>query len=318
MGENTGKITADSNDELVEITFTNQSGTRVTRRVWPEVARFVNSRAQATIDYRRAQTEYERASQRYVWAKEDEWYADPANLNAPNGFDSYTAQREFRRTDEGQRLSLREAEQRYYDFLNGGGLRPEHRNNQENPNSWEILRREAEAAGHKVIVWIVDNTLEYENEARMILNYLPSNSAELWEIAKEDNNMCEVFDRFMRSAERANVLGDLDAGISASVKEQLALRSYIRRTYGIGYAREIMTHVDRVVRAEREAADKRLAEARAEWQGLDEAWRSERSRRAAATRRANAEAAEGVHLGDVPAPVNLVHPDREAKVTQVA
>lgn len=166
---------------------------------------------------------------------------------------------------------------------------------------------------HREVKWIAENCLfadqgsEVENYARNILAILPATVDEIWEEAKDNRGMCDVFDRFYESAERAGVFND--GNMPVAYKEMAALRNYVRRTYGHGYARDLMPHVDRIVKALKDHHDKEMEAAKAEWQGLDEAWRSERSRRAAATRRAMAEGtvsntpSEGVRLEDVPRPV---------------
>lgn len=252
MGENinTGSKTADKTG-LVEITFRNQRNNRVTRNVWPEVAEFVRSREAANIAYRMAQTEQNRAMQRYVWEREDAFNAEHPDRYGE--FDTYRAQREWQRLPE-NRTTLTDAEYRYYDFVNASALTPSNRRNAENPNSWEILRKAAEAAGHKVIVWLIDNTLEAESEATLLVKYMPATAAELWEIAKDDNDMCQVFDRYMERAERAGLFEGMEDNFTASIRQQMALRNYIRRQYGHGYARDIMDHVKPIMRAEREEA----------------------------------------------------------------
>lgn len=148
MGENinTGSKTVDKTG-LVEITFRDQRGNTVTRNVWPEVAEFHRSREAAHVEYRKAQTEYNRAMQRYVWEREDAFHAE--NPDRYGDFDTYRAQRDWQRLPE-NRGALQAAEHRYYDFVNASALTPGNRRNAENPNSWEILRKAAEAAGHKI------------------------------------------------------------------------------------------------------------------------------------------------------------------------
>jgi len=325
MGENNSTGNKINTDELVEITFRNNRGDMVTRRVYPEVAKFHTSREAALVEHRRGQSLYNRDMQRYVWEKEDEYYADPENAGRPDSFDSYSAQREWQRLPENRNRN-RENDERYNDFVSGSARNPDHRYSSENPNSWAILREEAAAAGHKVITWLIDHTLESEHEATILVKYMPASAPELWDIAKDDNDMCTVFDRYMERAEAAGIFEGMDNAFTASMKEQMALRSYIRRTYGSGYARDFMARVAPILRAEREDA---VAQAKAEWQKYDEAYaenvhrnRSEGARRAAETRKANAakavdpdfvgpvSASEGAFLGTAPEAVSLVHPDR--------
>lgn len=290
------KVETKTDAGLVSITFTNGRSEQVTREVYPEIAKWQNSRVEAQQAYEVAVRLARRVRQQYLWDKEDEWYRDPANR--PNTFDEYVVGRQYdrdtSRSDDPE--TLRNLEHKYTDFINVGARRPNGRHNVDNPNSWAILHEEAQAAGHKTITWIIDNCMDNEHEATIILRYLPAAVEELWEIAKDDHEMCQVFDRYMERAEAAGVLQTGD--VPEALRERRAIRSYLRRVHGTGYIREIMEHVDRIARVEREAA---VATARAEWQQLDAAReenirrnRSEGARRAAETPRRNAEAAQSV------------------------
>ena len=248
-------VESDKSAELVEVSFVSK-GVVITREVYPEVAKFINSRKQAEADYYAALRQSARTRQAYIWEKEDEFFADPANVG--RSFDEYSVGRQWDRIN---RASTRqETERKYFDFVNASHREPSYLNRAENPNSWAILRDEAHAAGHKMVTWLVDNTLENESEATILVKYLPATVEELWQIAKDDHEMCGVFDRYMERAERAGLFKDID--IPASLREQRALRSYLTRNYGSSYARDTMTHLAPVLTAEREAA---VTKARAEW-----------------------------------------------------
>lgn len=276
---------------LVKITFADGQNVTVERDVYPEVAKFVTSRREAAAEHTVTQRRIQRERQRYLWEKEDEWYADPARPQ--NTFNEYITGRQWDREQaQTNGETLFSAENKYNDFMMGSRRGPSHRSNRDNPNSWEILRDEARAAGHKEVAWIVDNCLDNEQEAGILVKYLPATIEELWSIAKDNHDMCGVFDRYMERAVNAGVLND--AELPSALRETRALHSYIRRIYGAGYIQDLMARVKPIVKAEVEAA---VAKARAEWQGLDEAYaenvhrnRSEGARRAAETRRRNREA----------------------------
>lgn len=270
-------------DQLVEMTFGGQ-----TTKVWPEIAEFFNSRTKAQREYEITRAERDAVVQGEVAKRRLEWLRNMDN--DPRMFDQYSTQRqierELRTADGG--IDLRVAESRLLDYTEPSAMQARNRRNRNNPNAWENLKN---STTHPVVRWIVEHTTEYSHEAETILRHLPRDIESIWNVAKEDNDMCSVFDRFMEQAKRAGVLEGLDVNVPVSVKERTALRSYIRRTYGSGYTRELMPRVDRIVNAELEAA-------RAQWQQLDEAYaenihhnRSEGAKRAAETRRRNREEA---------------------------
>lgn len=271
MGENI------NTEELVEFNG---------RQIYPEVAEYIRTKrasdrayedaiAEADYAFRKAEREMRRLA-------EDE----------ERQFDSYS-----NREDERRAREARQARSRAY----------EEAERAKRIASSELLLN----SPHPVVKWIAENCLfagqgsEVEGYALDILKILPATTEQIWEEAKDNRGMCEVFDQFYDRAEQAGLFNEGKA--PAGARELAALRNYIRRNYGHGYVRDFMPQIERVMKAIREDADKRLAEAKAEWQGLDEAYRSERSRRAAATRRANAEQAQGT---PVPEPVNMTHPER--------
>lgn len=244
----------ESADSLVEIEFTNVRGDTVTRKVYPEIAKFVQARKAAEIELDNDRRRIRRAQQTYVWQKEDEWLAQHGDTS---NFNEYETQREYQRLHPND--IQRAAEQRYWRFVNaeyrGHGTREG-----EQLNSWAQLRTDAEAAGHATIVWIIDNCMDNEHEAGILLHYMPASVDELWTIAKGDHDMCGVFDRYMERAERAGIFKDED--LPLAVREYHAMSNWVRRTWGQRYVRDAMTQVKRVVRVERETA---LADARAQW-----------------------------------------------------
>lgn len=147
-----------------------------------------------------------------------------------------------------------------------------------------------------MVVWIANNSLtDEQGNSELVLKALPvADSMELWEV-KERHGMCREFDRLYAAAEAD---GAFNGGVKPpGHRELLALRNKISREWGNSHATQLMTHLRPYVKALNEAHAEEIAALKAEWQGLDEAWRSERSRRGAETRRANAEAeAEAIRL----------------------
>lgn len=245
--------------ELVEITFRDGRGVRVTREVYPEIAKFVTSRDVAEREHNAARRRLTRERQQAIWDKEDAFYADPEH--AHQTFDEYNAGRAWDRAQTGG-SGFAQADQRYHDFVLGSAFAPVGRNDAANPNSWEILRDEAREAGHKAVVWVVENCLTNETEASLLLKYLPASVEELWTIAKDDHDMCGVFDRYMDRAAEAGVLKEMGAEIPASLREMRALRQWVARNFGGSSTVQVMERVKPILRAEREDA---VAKARAEW-----------------------------------------------------
>jgi hypothetical protein len=148
-------------------------------------------------------------------------------------------------------------------------------------------------SSHREVQWIAQTILrdhadnsEQTNYARDILAILPATTEQIWAEAKDNRGMCDVFDRYYDQAEAAGVFS-LDGKAVVAAREISALRNYIRRNYGQSYVGAFMEKLSPILKAYQEDYDAKLVAAKAEWQGLDEAWRSERSRRAAATRAAN-------------------------------
>lgn len=284
---------------LVEITFTDSRGREITREVYPEIAKFVTSRKEAETTMMKANIARKRERTLFLLEKEEEWYNDPSH--GVNTFDEYGVGRQWDRDHRDANPQVI-----YENFVSGYA-----RNDSRFENSWRNLREDAEAAGHKTITWIIDHCMDNEHEARIILEHLPATPEELWNIAKDDYDMCGVFDRYMERAEAAGLFKDEE--LPASVRETRALMSYVRRTYGGNYAPELMRRVKPIIKAEREAA---VADAQVKWEkdllakfaesndmrellrSLAESHpeiqkhvnRSDGARRAAETRRRNAEA----------------------------
>lgn len=140
---------------------------------------------------------------------------------------------------------------------------------------------------HPEVAWIESHALNSEQGySEAVLRALPvSDPTELWEV-KRRYNMCPEFDRLYSLAEGDGVFSGGKKLVGA--RQMQALRNWVSRNWGDRYASQLMEHMGPVLKEIRADADKRLEDAKAEWQGLDEAWRSERSRRGAATRAANA------------------------------
>lgn len=265
--------------DLVEIPYHGE-----TRLVYPEIAEFIKALDEAQRDHQREMAKIHREYAEAEYTKRMDWLSNPAN--DPRGWDSYSALGADR---QAHRRAQSAAEAKLTDLTSARAYLPRYRHNADNRNLWQELHNKST---HPVVRWIVENCRDYESEALIILQHLPASIDRLWEVAKEDNDMCSVFDDFMIQAKAAGVLEGLDVHVPVSTKERMALRSYIRRTYGSGYTRDLMPRIDRIVKTELDAA-------KAEWQKLDEAYaenvrhnRSEGARRAAETRRRNREAAE--------------------------
>lgn len=254
--ETTEEAQQKTDNGLVSITFRNGRGQDVTREVYPEVAKFVTSRKEAERELATAQRKVARERQAYIWDKEDEHYADPNNTSG--SFDSYAAGYQWDR--ENPQSNNRELERKYNDFIAASRCDSDARRGRGNPNSWEILRNEARAAGHKAPAWIVEHCLNNEYEAGIIIQYLPATVEELWMIAKEDHDMCRVFDQYMDQAQAAGLFSDND--LPASLRETRALQSWARRNFGGNYVGDLIRHVKPVVKAEVAAA---VEKAKIEW-----------------------------------------------------
>lgn len=239
--------------------------------MYPEVAAYLSAYRQIDWDYEDARQDAMSAAQRAERA------AYRAAEVEGRSFDTYNSSADAARREEWRRAQ-NEANQAASTARSAAR---------------DGLRAALISSPHKEVAWIAEHCLfanqgdEVEGYARDILAILPATTEEIWEEAKDNRGMCDVFDRFYNSAESAGIFhnGPLPAG----AREMQALRNYIRRTYGNGYVRDLQPHIDRVMKTIRDDYETRLAAAKAEWQGLDEAWRSERSRRGAATRAANRE-----------------------------
>ena len=265
------------------------------RRMYPEVAEYLRTLRRVEWDYedatRDASYAYEVAEREARRAAEDEgrrW--DPY---ARGGEDA----RRHREYTDAQDTAVRAARERRNEAL-------------------QSTKEGLINSSHSEVKWIAENVLfseqgsEIEGYARDILAILPATTEEIWEEAKDNRGMCEVFDRYFEEADAAGVFND--GKISPAARQMAALRSWMRRNYGDRYVRDITSHLKPVLKAMEEDADRRVAEAKAEWQRLDEAYaentrrnRSEGARRAAETRRRNAEAREEI-------PTDISDAEREA------
>lgn len=275
MGENINK------EELVQYND---------RRIYPEVAEYFRGETART----RAYEDAERTARRYWEDAELAMYR--AAEDAGRSFDRYHS--------DADRQAYTTARNRYRE------MQEEARALRDNGGRDLLLN-----SPHREVKWIAEHCLfagegsEVEGHAKAILKMLPATTEEIWAEAKDNRGMCEVFDRFYEQAEADGIFSEGE--IPAWHRQMAAFRNYIRRNYGSSYVRDFQPHVDRMLKAVEEDYQRKLAEAKAEWQHQDEAYRSEGARKAAETRRRNREALEGAYLGDVPEPVSLVHPARK-------
>jgi len=175
------------------------------------------------------------------------------------------------------------------------------------------IRAHLKNSRNPIVVWIEANTLDNEpTYSEAVLRRLPvDDPAQLWNV-KNEYGMCREFDRLFAAAELEGVF---TGGTKLpGVRELSAFRNKIQREYSDEYATDIYAALQTSIKAIREGYDAQLAEAKAEWQGLDEAWRSERSRRAAATRAGNREAVEQAVEGNTQ---NVVEEDVPARIRQL-
>lgn len=239
------------------------------RRMYPEVAAYLSAYRQVEWDYEDARYEASQVANRA------ESLARRAAEIEGRVFDTYSNSADAAKRDEWYQAqrAANDAARVAHDAAR------------------TTMRAALTASPHKEVAWIAEHCLfanegeEVEGYARDILAILPATTEEIWEEAKDNRGMCEVFDRFYNSAENAGIFHD--GPLPAGAREMQAVRNYIRRNYGSSYMRDLSSQIDRVAKAIRDDYDTRLEAAKAEWQGLDEAWRSERSRRGAATRAAN-------------------------------
>lgn len=261
--------TTSTDEELVEQLYKGR-----TRRMYPEVAQYL------------------REFQEVQWAIEDResaFYVDQSRR-----------EREMYRAAErqGRQFDRYDRDHDTYQAFQAENRRRTQERNQLDHEARQNLRSLLVDSPHREVKWIAEHCLfnnqgnEVEGYARDILAILPATTEEIWAEAKDNRGMCDVFDRFYGEAEADGIF--TDGKKLAGQREIAAFRNYVRRSYGSGYVRDMTTHLDRVVKAIRDHYEAEMVAAKAEWQGLDEAWRSERSRRAAATRAANREAQEAL------------------------
>jgi len=141
---------------------------------------------------------------------------------------------------------------------------------------------------HPEVRWIEANALSGEQSySEAVLRALPvADPSELWDV-KRQYNMCAEFDRLYAAAELDGVFNNGKKVVGA--RQRTALNNWVVRNWGSNYARQLMQQISPLMKEIEAERVKELEDAKAEWQGLDEAWRSERSRRGAATRAANRE-----------------------------
>lgn len=237
------------------------------KRMYPEVAAYFE--AARLADKARDDVHAEAS---YVWEKvvrEARFNYAPTE-DQPN-FDSYALRR------RGQ--ALYEPYQVYAAAMAASDLAF----NEATSNRREGLRTSI----HPEVKWIEANALRGEQAySEAVLKALPvADPAELWEI-KRRHGMCAEFDRLYAAAELDGVFTGGKRALGA--RQRAALNNWADRNWGSNYARQLMQQLSPLMKEIEAERVKELEDAKAEWQGLDEAWRSERSRRGAATRAANA------------------------------
>lgn len=244
------------------------------RRIYPEVAKYFMGQKEAERNYCRAsreiQYDFDKARQELLWEAADAGaaltrYGDNAFSVRHRELDSERARR------AAEALEVQKA------------------------HGKELLN-----SPHKEVRFIAERCLfadqdsEVVGHAHTILKHLPATTDEIWRVAKDEAGMCEVFDQFYQLAEEAGVFQKEGEDPFPGLRHLAAMRSYVRREFGEGYAHRITVHVDRGLKAVHADYTRRLEAAKAEWQGMDEAYaenthrnRSEGARRAAETRRRN-------------------------------
>lgn len=239
-------------DETAELVSFGWRGN--TRRMYPEVATFLGEYAKAQWAREDAMAEADHIAHR----EETKAYRE-ASMEG-RSFDTYSNNADRQRRDAwrtAQRTARAEAERVY---------------SQERERLQSLLIN----SPHKEVAWIgreivAQNPWDSEvgGYARDILAILPATTEQIWAEAKDNRGMCDVFDRYYDQAEAAGIFNTNGSVVAA--REIAAVRSWVRRNLGGSYASQVMPYIDRVVKAVQEDADKRLAEAKAEWQRLDEA-----------------------------------------------
>jgi len=255
-----------------------------TYKVYPEVAEFFRVRREAE---RHLAITRLKAQRTYTALRDAEQLAYLEGDNDLRGW-SEGVSPTLRTADRVRRDAIIRAEGVCYDLIDPSRIAPHRRTDPHNPNSWATLR---DATSDKQIKWMMEHSIQNNSsETLTMLRYLPNTPEELWRIGKEDHDFCAVFDQYYAQMEAAGLFSEHDLAGMVGLKEFRALQSYMRRELYGNTATEVGRKVSRLMTIMGEDFDRRLQEAKAEWQGLDEAWRSERSRRGAATRAANREA----------------------------
>lgn len=238
----------------------------------PEVEAYFKVKYEAENARDEAYSEAEYAYNKAARAARLAYQLDPANVAQP--WDSYRQQR------RGGKL---EADYRAYTEARAAADRKFADDVSDNHRK---LRESKDLA----VAWIANNSIrDYPDYSAAVLKALPTDDpSTLWEI-KRQYGMCDEFDRLYA---RAEIDGVFNGGNKApGAREMAALHNWISRNWGQNYARQAREQMGPYIRAVKAEHDKQLADQKAAfelekatWQGLDEAWRSERSRRGAATR----------------------------------
>jgi len=234
----------------------------ITHNVYPEIAEFFAMRKKADLDLRLTDLRNARDFHEKEYTLQIE-----AIERGDTTYDAYSATSEARVV---QRTASRAAQTAHSDT---------------NTAAWRLLTE----SSHKEVKWIAENCRSYETECLTILRYLPSTLEELWSVAKDHHGMCEVFDQFAEQAEAAGLFSKDGSKTPEVIKYRTDISRRLRRDYGSATTRSVLNYLEEYARLN-------LAAAQAHWQKLDEAHaenvhrnRSEGARKAAETRRMNAQ-----------------------------
>lgn len=228
------------------------------KRMYPEVAAYFRVGEAAEIAQEEADSEASHTYNKAVFAARRRWHeADPTSpirLRLPEHWDSYVA----RRVDE----ELKAAHDVYSRAITVA--------NEAHIDARRAAREGLKNSPHPYVRWIEANALSSEqNYSEIILRALPVESPEkLWDL-KREHNMCREFDRLYAAAEADGVFDDGKPAPGA--RELTALRNKIHRDWGSGYATQLAVAMGPYIKAVKAEMEERLAEAKAEWQKLDEA-----------------------------------------------
>lgn len=225
------------------------------KQMYPEVAQYFRVRRDAYRVKEDADSEAQ-----YVWARAERrarraWEEIPIDQRRPRDyFDSHSWMRDD--------TTLRDAWNAYTVA------------NRAATDAYVTAHTEARQAlkdsPHSEVRWIEANALDdEEGYSHAVLKALPvEDPAELWEV-KRQHGMCGEFDRLYAQAEMD---GAFNGGKKVpGAREMTALRNRLTRDYGARYGTDLIQALIPYQKAVKEHYEALMAEAKAEWQKLDEA-----------------------------------------------